>query len=511
MKHVSTVTRNLAASLIGGAWASALALLFIPAYLRFLGAEAYGLVGLYATLHAIFALFDLGLGATLSRGLARLSADPRSAPRQRDLLRTFELIYHAIALMLGGALFALAPAVARHWVQSQELPLHDVTTAIRLMGVLCTVQFPVALYQAGLLGLQRHVRLNAVIVAGSTLRAGGAVLVLMLVSRSVVAFFAWQAIVTLLQAAAMFGAIWSALGGARHARFDRRIPRAEWRLAAGLSASALAFAGITQAGRVILSGVAPLRELGYYTLAASVASAPWLFIVPVTAAVAPRFAQLLAARDTRVLTEVFHKACQTVAVLVLPVGVTLAAFPHAIVAAWTGDALAADRAGSVVPLLAAGTALWSLSSVPACLQYAAGWTRPMLYTSLIAGAVLVPSATYAVSRVGAPGAALVWLVAGAAYLLPAALTFRLVIGPDRRRWWVRDVGLPLAAAIAAGLVMRGLMPAALDRALTVGYLCLSAACVFAAVVALAPDVRAVAMGRWRPPMASGQAAHPDPL
>jgi len=509
---VNTVTRNLAASLIGGAWTSALSLLFIPTYLRYLGVEAYGLIGLHAALQAIFTLFDLGLGATLNRGLARLSADPGSRARQRDLLRTFETLHGGIALALGVALFAAAPAVAQHWVQGQHLPLLDVTTAIRLMAVLCALQFPSALYQAGLLGLQRHVRSNALVMAGATLRAGGAVLVLMFVSRSIVVFFAWQVVVAAMHTAAMFGATWHALGRTPRARFDRQILGAEWPLAARLSANALAFACIVQADKVILSGMVPLHELGYYTLAGTVAGALWFAILPVNTAVSPRFAQLLAAApDHAALADVFHKACQAMALLVLPIGVVLAAFSDHVVDAWTGDAVAAHRAGLIVPLLVTGTTLWGLTSVPACLQYAGGWMRPMLCTSLVSAAVLVPATVYAVSQVGAPGAALLWLLVNVAYFVPAMLAVGRAIGSERRRWWVRDVGLPLAMAIAVGAAVRALTPAAMDRAHTVGYLLLSAACVFGAVFAVTPDVRAAVAGRWRARLAPRAAARPDPL
>lgn len=48
-------------------------------------------------------------------------------------------------------------------------------------------------------------------------------------------------------------------------------------------------------------------------------------------AVYPRFAELLAAKDHASVAGLFHKTCQTMAFLVLPVGVTLALFPHAVV------------------------------------------------------------------------------------------------------------------------------------------------------------------------------------
>ena len=494
---MNTVSRNLAASLIGGAWTSALSLLLIPTYLWYLGPEAYGLIGLHATLLAAFTLFDLGLGGTLSRGLARLSADPSSRARQRDLLRTFECVYHGIAVALGALLFSAAPVVARHWVRGEALSLPELSTAIRLMAVMCALQFPSALYHAGLQGLQQHVRLNAVVVAGATVRALGAVAVLLLVSRSIVAFFAWQAVIAAAQTAGLFAATWRLVGGATRARFDGRILRAEWRLAASLSANAVALACVTQADKVILSGLVPLTELGYYSLAGTVASALWLVILPVNSAVSPRFTQLLAADDRAALVDVYHKACQTIALLVLPIGVTLALFSHAVVEAWTGNPVAAERAGPIVPLLVTGTTLWGLTSVPACLQYAGGWPHLMLRTNLVAAVVLVPATVYAVSRVGAPGAALAWRAATVAYAVPATLMFRMLIPGERRRWWLRDVVLPLVVAVAVGGALRAAMPPGLDRAAAVTYLVACAACVFAAVLALTPDVRAVAARRVR--------------
>jgi O-antigen/teichoic acid export membrane protein len=491
------VKRNLAANLIGGVWSSALSLLFIPTYLRYLGVEAYGLIGFFATLLAIFGLFDLGIGATLNRSIARLSADPLSGKKQRDLLRTFELIYYTIAFLLGVLLFLSAPFVARHWVHVQQLPVEQVTTAIRLMAITTTFQFPFALYQAAFLGLQRHVLLNATTIVSSTLRACGAVLVLMFVSKSVVGFFAWQAVVTVLQTIVMCALIWRILGRIADARFDWRIVRGEWRFAASISANSLVGMLITQADKVILSGMAPLQELGYYSVAATVAAALWFLILPVNTAVYPRFAQLLAAQDESGVAAIFHKACQAIALLVLPAGVTLALFAQSVVAVWTGNSITAGHAGLIVPLLVTGTTLYGLSSVPAYLQFAAGLPKLTLYTNIASAVVLVPATVYAVSLFGAPGAALVWLLVNGAYFVPATIMFRRVLPNERRRWYIADLGLPLVVATAAGLLMRALQPAHMDRLTTVAYLAVTGGFIFLVVFAVTPDVRAIVFSRLR--------------
>ena len=90
---MSTVKRNIAANFIGRAWSMILAVVFIPLYLKFLGIEAYGLVGFFAALQSIFGIMDFGIGMTLNREMARLSAVEGKEQERRDLLRTLELIY----------------------------------------------------------------------------------------------------------------------------------------------------------------------------------------------------------------------------------------------------------------------------------------------------------------------------------------------------------------------------------------------------------------------------------
>jgi len=324
----------------------------------------------------------------------------------------------------------------------------------------------------------------------------------MFVSRSIIAFFTWQVIVTALQTVAMVALLWKILGGIAQARFAWRMLRAQWRFAAGISANSLVGAIITQADKVILSGVAPLKDLGYYSVAATVAAALWFVSLPINTAVYPRLVQLLAAKDDAEVARVFHKACQAVAVPLLPAGITLALFGRAVVEVWTGNAATADQAGPIVPLIVTGTTLYGLSSVPAYLQFAAGWPRPTLYTSIVAAIVLVPATVYAVSLVGAPGAALVWLLVNVAYFVPAAFMFRRVLPGERQQWFVHDLGIPLLAATAAGVAMRLLQPAHMSRGLTAAFLAAVGAIVLAIVYSVTPEVRLIVLTRFRAWVAS---------
>ena len=73
---MSSVKRNIIANYLGSGWIALMSLAFIPFYIRLMGAEAYGIVGVFISLQAMLAVLDLGLSQTLNREMARLSADP---------------------------------------------------------------------------------------------------------------------------------------------------------------------------------------------------------------------------------------------------------------------------------------------------------------------------------------------------------------------------------------------------------------------------------------------------
>jgi len=166
--------------------------IFVPLYLKFLGIEAYGLIGFYSTLLGVLALADMGLTATLSREMARLEAREGADGEMGDLLRTYESIYLGISLGLAAAIWFAAPSIAGRWLQAGALPLGEIASAIKLMGIAIALQLPANLYSGGLFGLQRQVMANSLMIGWGIFRGVGSVLVLWLVSPTIIAFSLWQ-------------------------------------------------------------------------------------------------------------------------------------------------------------------------------------------------------------------------------------------------------------------------------------------------------------------------------
>jgi len=488
---------NIIANYIGRAWTSILGLLFIPIYLKFLGIEAYGLVGFYMALSSIIGIFDLGIGGTMNRELARLAAKDGFAGEQRDVVRTLEIIYWGLAVFAGGAVFLLAPCISHSWIKAQNLDSASILKAVQLMGIAIALQFPMSLYQGGLMGLQRQVLVNVILIVTGTLRSLGAILILWLVSPTIEAFLAWQVVASIIGSVAFFVALWLSLPKHRGtARFRGAILVGVWKYAAAISANALVGIVLTQLDKVVLSKMLSLEMFGYYSLAAMVGSAIWMIILPFNNAIFPRFVQLHEAAQTDELRLFFHRASQFLSLVLFPVCALIIFFSREILSLWLHDPTVVRQCHLIVSLLAFGTMLNGIASVPGYSAAAFGWPQLVTYTNLIQAVAIIPLIVGLVGYWRGVGAGLAWVVLNSTYVIfmvPAY--FRRYLRGEAGAWYFRDIALPAATAFAICLVSWMLLPEMQSRWANASWLVATGAIALCATGLSLPHIRDL-LNRW---------------
>ncbi|MGZ5154112.1 MAG: lipopolysaccharide biosynthesis protein, partial [Burkholderiales bacterium] len=311
---MANLRHNVLASVLGKMWNVLLSLAVVPVYLRVLGVEAYGLIGIFVTLTGIVVLFDLGLGTALSRELARYSARDDSAREMRNLLRSVETIYWLMGFLIGVVLVATAPFLAEHWIKPQALPRETVERTLVLIGIAVACMWPRALYANGLTGLQRQVALNVLSSAMGTLQNVGGVIVVWQ-AQTIEALIAWYACVGLLDSVMTGILLWRTIpaSGAR-AVFDAGLLAQIGRFATGMATISVLSVLLTQLDKIILSNVLTLEAFAYYTLAWRVAGGLYYLTTPITSTFFPRFSQLAVQRDQVELTRLYHRSCQLLSV-----------------------------------------------------------------------------------------------------------------------------------------------------------------------------------------------------
>jgi O-antigen/teichoic acid export membrane protein len=443
------IKKNMAANFAGSIWQALMSFIFIPLYIKFTGIESWGLIGIFLTLQAMSSILDLGMSNTLNREMARLSALKDREQEMRNLVRTLEMLYWSIAAFVGITIVSLSPVIAHHWIKASQLSPKTIEQAFLLMGLAIALQMPVGFYSGGLMGLQRQVLLNAINIVTNTLRGIGAVLLLWLVSPTIQAYFLWQIVVSIINIlfVAMFLKRRLSFGG-NTAVFQKQLLKGVWRFAAGMSGIAILGVILTQMDKVILSRMLPLETFGYYTLASTVAMSLGYLISSVFYSVYPMFTQSASIDDQDGLKRLYHKSCQFMSVVILPVAIVTALFSYEIILLWTRNPVTAEKTHLLVSILICGTAINGLMNLPYALQLAFGWTKLSFFKSIIAVILLVPLIIYMTMRYGAVGAASVWLVLNMGmFLFEIPIMHRRLLRKEKWRWYLQDVCLPLAVCI----------------------------------------------------------------
>ncbi|MBI4934161.1 MAG: oligosaccharide flippase family protein [Actinobacteria bacterium] len=406
---MSVLGRNISANFAANAWSTVLSLVLTPLYLKFLGVEGYGLIGFYMSWIAIVGILDTGISATAVREIAWLEARPDEKNRIPVLLRSLEVTYWGIVLLVGAGFLVAAWCFGAGWFHASELRPELVRDALMLMAVSLVVQVPSGLYIAGLMGLQRQVEGSGLVALFGTVRGLGAVLVLWKISPDIRAFFAWQIAICGLQTAVMRWSLWRRVRADRYSpRFSLEVLRSIRGFAGGMILVTAVSVVITQADKMILSRMVSLQLLGFYMLAWTVASGLSRVATPLIQAFGPRFTELVSQGNEGALAREVRLASQLMSVLLLPPAALLAFLARPILLAWTGNPTVAAGAAPILAILVVGTALSACSYPALSVLYSRKRLRPVVVVNLASLVVLLPLLVIAVVHFTVMGAAVCW-------------------------------------------------------------------------------------------------------
>lgn len=450
---MSRLSQNVSANIAGNVWATALALLLTPLYVRLLGVESYGLIGFYVSCTALLGILDTAISATAVRETAWLSARPEEAAKIPSLVRTLEIVYWGIMLALGGLLMVAAWWVGAGWFQTVHLPPASVRTALMLMVLSLIVQVPSGLYLGGLMGLQRQVEGSGLVALFGTVRGIGAIAILS-IRPDIRAFFLWQIVASAIQTSAMR---WSLIRrvrvGAYPACFSTELLRSVREFAGAMSLVTAFSLVLNQADKMILSRMVSLEAFGLYMLAWTVASGLSRVATPLLQAFSPHFTELASRGDDAALGRQLHLASQLTSALILPPAALLVLLSPAILTAWIGNPVVAAGAAPLLAVLTVGTLLVACSFPALSVLFSQKRLRPIIVLNVAAVVVLLPLLALAINAFGPTGAAFCWVLYGLTiYVAYETLAFRGLPDVGVVSSMARDFVAPgLAAFAVAGL------------------------------------------------------------
>ncbi len=364
----------------------------------------------------------------------------------RNTFRTLEVVYWLMSLVIGVALTLLAPSIASFWIKTSILDEEALTAVIINMAWVVALRWPIGVYQGALMGLQQHVKLNLLQVGLSLLSCAGAVLILAWIDNTIISYFYWQLIAVSIGVLGFMVPTWQ--GMPKHsssARFNLSILKNLYQFAAGVGGNAILGTILRQADKIILSGMLPMKQFAYYSLASLLARIVSMVADVVSNAAFPKLSQMLGAdKPKKQIVNLYHLSSQLVAVLIIPFSVGLAFFSYEAVLVFTGDENVASQTANILSILVIAKMLHASMIVPYALQLAYGWVKLSILINIASVIWLIPALYLLVDIYGVIGAASAWFAVTLGYVfIGTPFMHRKLLPGEGGQWFHHSLIMPL--------------------------------------------------------------------
>jgi len=394
---------------------------------------------------------------TLSRESARYCGGAISVGELRRLLLTIEWLFIAVAVVGSLSLALCSHKIANTWLHAEVLAPFEVQMSIIFMGVVIALRWVGGVFRGAIAGFEKMAWLGCFNSGIATFRFVVVLFVLHSLGARPTVFFGYQAIMAILELALLRWKLYRLIPPTT-VKMNTKWTWASVKPVIVFSAS-IAFTSsiwvmVTQLDKLVLSKILTLTNYGYFSLAVVVANGVSLLTGPISAALMPRLARLVAAADDAGVILLYREGTQMVAILVMPAAMMLCYFAPEVLFAWTGNWTIASKAGPVLRLYALGNCFLALLGFQYYLQYAKGNLKLHVLGNVILVVALIPTVIWATLRFGSIGAGATWVGVNALFLIFWSPLVHHRFLPGIHAVWLRvDIGyIAIPVVVVGGLI-----------------------------------------------------------
>jgi O-antigen/teichoic acid export membrane protein len=438
-----SVKSNIIANYIGQIYSAGIGIVILPFYLKYLGLEAYGLVGFFTMLQAWIALLDLGLSPAMMREAARLKNSYGGLVELKILLRSIEVVFFILAFILIILTLSNSNEIAQSWLKINELTIEDVAHSIVLMGFMISLKLIVSLYRSTINGCEYQVWLNIFLVIVNTLKFAGGFIFVKYVSRDITHFFEYQMFIGVVELLIIQVKMYKLLPKSRNFISPSLVALKKiLHFSSSVAFVAIIWVVATQIDKLLLSHFISLKEYAYFSLAVLVSGVILQLSGPVSQAIIPKMTSLLADNKEKLMLDLYNKATQFVAIISFSIAGTVAFFSTELLYVWTGDIEASKWAGPILFWYALGNGILTIFSFQSYLQFAYGKLKYYVYGGVIFGTFQILIVSIAVYTYSAIGAAIAWTIIQSILFLvwPAYIHKKFI--PGMHKSWLKENIIP---------------------------------------------------------------------
>jgi O-antigen/teichoic acid export membrane protein len=440
---VKSVThKNIIANYAGALITTLTAFILTPVYIHYIGIGAYGIIGFYISLQAIFVFLDLGIGVAVNREMAKYFNDDSKLGYLRNLAHSLQIVYWSIGILLGACLFVAAPYIANGWFKTNDIPKDQVKNVFTIFALTIAARWPYGLYSQGLRGMQKQVSLNAFELVFNLLKSIGSWLILKYVSPTLGAFLWYQLFITVLQTLGIFIIFWKFLSkNNTRPQFKISILKNLSRYAAGMGIGIILVNLVAQLDKIIVSKMVSDTMFGYYAIANNIAMLVYSISLPMYMAIFPHFTKQVQENNDIVLAKEFHYYAKLLSTLLLPFGVIVVFNAPLLLQLWTSNSAIVSNSSEILQWLICGTMCVALIMPVHTLLHAKVRIRFMIYSQLVELILTIPVIYFLIGKYGVKGGAMGMCVLYLGYLFIQGPLILKIINLKQViiSWYINDI------------------------------------------------------------------------
>lgn len=469
MADTMSLKKNILANYVSQIYVTLIGIATVPLYIKYMGSEAYGLVGFFAMLQAWFLLLDMGLTPTMARETARFHGGATDALHYRRLVRALEGVFLLVAMLGGGVMFFLSDLIAHEWLKANLLPTSEIEISLKIIAIIISMRWMGGLYRGAINGSEKLVWLSAFNSSIASLRFIGVIPVLIFIESSPIAFFSYQLFIAIIELTGLMVKGYQeipAVPVGQRIRWEWSPLRSVLKFSLTIAFTSAVAVLLTQTDKLVLSNILPLDEYGHFTLAVLVASGIMIVGGPISSSIMPRMANLEAQGRHDELIALYRESTQFIAVIAGATATTIALGAELLLYGWTGDAGLAKEVAPILSLYAWGNGILVVAAFPYYLQFAKGDLRLHLIGNVLFLVLLIPTIVLVSSKYYGIGAGFVWLGMNLlSFFAWIPLVHRKFAPNLNTVWYVRDVLVIVVPLGVVGLMIKSILNEDVNRLL----------------------------------------------
>jgi len=438
--------KNIIANYLGQFYLIIIGIVVVPFYLQYLGEEAYGLVGFFALVQSWMLLLDMGISPTLSREVAKVKAKKNSDDviKFKYLLHSLEFIFILISLFVAVNIIFFSDWISASWLKVETLDLNTVAYCISLIGVMIGLRFLTSLYKSGIIGTEEQVWLNKVNIAIATLKFVGVIFILHFISNDIKYFFEYQFFIAIIEFLFFTIKFYSSMKIGRfqfYFSYEKVKPILPFAMSIAYTGGIWIF--ITQLDKLLLSGILPLKEYGYFALLGMVANAIIQISAPISSAILPRMTNLYTQGKEREMLNIYRRSTQLVAIIVFAVTGVVSVYSFELLYSWTGNLEASLWGEDVLFWYVLANGILAIASFQYYLQFVYGKLKMHVRYHTVALFLFSPIIAFTAYTYGAIGVAFVWFIFMLLSFLLWIPYIHHLFAPGIHKLWMKEDVVPI--------------------------------------------------------------------